>query len=322
MKKISRREFLAKSAIIGGSGLIMPSLLPLLGQAEDEAPKEKEKEIPLNKIIAVCAGQDPAAITKGVLEILGGMKKFVKKDDIVLVKPNIAWEKKPEFAATTNPDVVATIIKEARAAGAKKVKVLDRTCNDARRCYHISGIEEAAKKAGAEVILIEKASQYKEVEIKKGQVLKTATIVKEALECDVFINVPIAKHHGLTKLTLGIKNLMGLLGGKRADLHKDIDKKLADILTVLKPHLTIIDAFRVLIKHGPTGGKKEDVRLVGQVMAGVDIVAVDAYSSGLEAFKETLGDIDPDDIDYIKTAAERELGEIDLKKMQVIEKKL
>lgn len=321
MKKISRREFLTKAALMGGSGLIMPSIFPLLGKAEDTEKKEKEKEIPLNKIIAVCEGQDPAAITRGALEILGGMKKFVKKDDIVLVKPNIAWARQPEFAATTNPDVVATIIKETLAAGAKKVKVLDRTCNDARRCYKITGIEEAAKKAGAEVILIEQATPYKEVEIKKGKVLKMVDIVKEALECNCIINVPIAKHHGLTKLTLGIKNLMGLVGGKRADLHKDIDQKLADLLTVLKPHLTIVDAYRVLIKHGPTGGKKEDVRLVGKVIAGVDIVAVDAYASGLAAFKETLGDIDPEDIDYIKTAAERELGEMNLDKMKVIEKK-
>lgn len=324
--RISRREFIKKTALLGGGSLIIPSLLPLVSMAEDKKKEIDDKE-KIDKIIAVCAcsepseskGKDPSALTLGVLGILGGMKQFVKKDDVVLVKPNIGWEKKPELAATTNPDVIATIVKEALNAGAKKVKVLDRTCQDARRCYRASGIEKAAKDAGAEVVIIEKSEDlYQTVKFPKGKVLKSWDVLKEALNCNVFINVPIAKHHGLTKLTLGIKNLLGVLGGRRADLHNEIDEKLADVLTVVRPHLTIIDAYRVLVAHGPQGGNEKDVKFEGKIIAGVDIVAVDAYAATLKSFGELTGE----DIDCISTAAERGLGEMDLTKLKIVEKKI
>lgn len=315
--KISRREFLEKAALLGGAGLILPVAPNFLAQAK-EPPKEKEP--PLDKIIAVCNGKNPAKLTKGVIDILGGMKKFVKKGDTVLVKPNIAWDRKPELAATTNPEMVTTIIKECLAAGAKKVTVLDRSCDNAKRCYKTSGIEDAAKDAGAEVVLIEeRPAFYKKVKFPKGKIIKEYDIVKEAVECNVFINVPIAKHHSYTKLTLGIKNLMGLMGGNRGEVHKDIDQKLADVLTVIRPHLTIIDAYRVLLKHGPTGGSEEDVKLAGKVIGGVDPVAVDTYAASLEVFKNVKG---KDEIGYIKTAAEMGLGEKDLSKMKIIEKEI
>jgi len=317
MKRYSRREFLEKAAMIGGAGLILPKTSFLFAQPKD-TPKEPEP--PLDKIIAVCEGKEPSKLTKGVIEALGGMGKFVKKGQTVLVKPNIAWERKPELAATTNPEVVATIVQECFAAGAKKVIVLDRSCADARRCYRLSGIEEAAKKAKAEVIIVEnRPAFFKKVQFPKGKIIKEWDIVKEATECDVFINVPIAKHHSLPKLTLGIKNLMGLMGGNRADIHKDIGQKLADVLTVIRPHLTIIDAYRVLVAHGPTGGKDEDVKLVGKVIAGVDPVAVDAYAASLEVFKDIVGDAP---ICYVKAAAEMGLGEMDLTKLKIIEKKI
>lgn len=312
-KKFSRREFLKSTVVLGAAGLVSVSAggIPLLFAEGDE-------DIPLDKVIAVSEGKDPAALTQSVLETLGGMKQFVKKGDVVVVKPNIAWKRAPEFAATTNPQIVAFVVKEALKAGAKVVKVLDRTCNEARGCYRISGIAAAAKEAGAEVIFIEnRPAFFKDVDFPKGKVLKSWPIVKEVLNCNVLINLPIAKHHGLTKLTLGIKNLMGVMGGNRGKIHKGIGQKLADLLTVIRPHLTIMDAFRVLVRHGPTGGRLEDVKLVGKVMAGVDPVAVDAYTATLEPFGLT-----GEKINYVKSAAAMGLGEIDLTKVKVIKKKL
>lgn len=309
--KFSRREFIKKAAVISGAGFILPSFFPLFSQAENKTSAKN--------IIAVCKGKDPVSLTKGVLNILGGMKKFVKKGDVVLIKPNMSWERKPDLAATTNPDVVATLAKESLSAGAVKVKVLDRTCMDARRCYRTSGIQEAAKKAGAEVIIIEKhPSFYHEVTISNGKILKSWKIVKAALECNVLINVPIAKHHRLTKLTLGIKNLMGLLGDKRYSLHKNIDQKLVDILSVIKPTLNIMDAYRVLVNNGPSGGDEKDVRFTGKIIAGTDIVAVDSYTAELKVFGKLKGE----NINYIKAAADRKLGEMDLRKNKIIEKNI
>ncbi len=306
-----------------------PSLFPLLSHAQgDNKKKEDEKEIPIEKILAICSTEsektDPGTMVKEALTLLGGMKKFVKKGDIVVVKPNIAWERKPECAATTNPKVVVAIIEEALAAGAKKVKVFDRTCNDARRCYKITEIEEVSKKAGAEVFIIEKdASFYQEVKLPKGKILKSCDVVKEVMESNVFINVPIAKHHGISRLTLGIKNLMGVVGGNRGELHKEIGTKLVDILSVVKPHLTVMDAFKVLAAHGPQGGKIEDVHFGGKIIAGVDIVAVDSYTAEMKAFTEgTKEELTGADIPYIKEAAQRELGEMDISKLKIVEKKV
>lgn len=326
---LSRRDFLKNALIISGASLMVPSLFPLLSHAEDDKKKkEDEKEIPIEKILAVCSTEsektDPGLMVKEAIKLLGGMKKFVKKGDIVLVKPNIAWERKPECAATTNPKVVTAVIEEVLAAGAKKVKIFDRTCNDARRCYKITEIEEVAKKAGAEVILVEKgADSYQEVKIPKGKILKSCDVVKEVIESNVFINVPIAKQHSVSRLTLGIKNLMGVVGGNRAELHKDIGTKLVDILTVVRPHLTIMDAFKVLVAHGPQGGKPEDVRFGGKIIAGIDIVAVDSYTAELKVFTEgTKEELTGKDIPYIKEAAERELGEMDINKLKIVEKKV
>ncbi|MEK7448654.1 MAG: DUF362 domain-containing protein [Planctomycetota bacterium] len=314
----SRREFLEKGALIGGLGFFgLPLLTTHLLNGEPAPPEKPAPDEPpadLTKTISVVSGDDPAKMTALAIESLGGMATFVKKDNVVVVKPNIAWERAPELAATTNPEVVATIVRECLKAGAKTVKVFDRTCNESRRCYRTSGIEAAAKEAGAEVLFIgERESFYKEMPFPKKKV--TWPIVKEALECDVLINVPIAKHHGLSKLTLGIKNLMGLMGGKRGEIHKELGLYLSDLLTVVKPHLTIIDAYRVLVSHGPTGGKPEYVKMARKIIAGVDPVAVDAYATTLPEFGLT-----PYDIEHIFTASENKLGEIDLKKIKIIEK--
>ena len=203
--------------------------------------------------VALAEGVDHGRITRSAIGALGGMKRFVKPGNTVVVKPNIGWDRTPELAANPNPLVVAAVVDECLRAGAKKVKVFDRTCNDERRCYKSSGIEAALKgMKGVEVKHIEE-ERFKKVAL-GGRALKEWELYGEALAADVFINVPVLKHHGLSKLTIGMKNMMGIMGGNRGSIHKNLEVALADINAVFRPHLTVVDATRILTAHGPQGG--------------------------------------------------------------------
>ena len=260
--------------------------------------------------VAVAQGTDHAGITRKAIAALGGMQQFVKPGHTVVVKPNIGWDRSPEFAATTNPAVVKAVVEECLKAAAKKVKVFDRTCNDPRRCYASSGIQAALKgMRNVEVKHLEE-ERYKTVAL-NGKVLKEWELYGEALAADVYINVPVAKHHGLSRLTLGMKNVMGIMGGRRGAIHKNIDQALADVNAAFKSHLTIIDATRILTAHGPQGGNLADVRVLNQVIASTDMVAADAYAT-------TLFGLKPADIAVTRTAYQRGLGEMNLEKMRIV----
>src|SRR5512145_619008 len=210
-------------------------------------------------LVAVSEGQDYAAITRNTLSALGGMKQFVKQGNTVVVKPNIGWDRKPEFAATTHPVVVKTIVEECLKAGARRVKIFDNPCNDPRRSYENSGIPAALKGMDNVEIKQMDRERYRNTKM-NGTFLKEWELYDEALSANVFINVPIAKHHGLTQLTLGLKNMMGIMGGDRGYIHRDMDNALADLSSLIKSHVTIIDATRVLLRHGPQGGNLKDVK--------------------------------------------------------------
>ena len=260
--------------------------------------------------VVVAEGTDHARITRNALAALGGMGRFVKAGATVVVKPNMGWDRSSEHAANTNPVVVKTVVEECLRAGAKKVKVFDRTCNDERRCYVNSGIEPALKgMKNVEVKHLEN-ERYKKVAL-NGKALKDWELYGEALSADVYINVPVAKHHGLSGLTLGLKNVMGIMGGNRGSIHKQLDTALADVNAVFRPHLTIIDATRILTAHGPQGGDLKDVKILNKVIASTDIVAADAYAT-------TLFGLRPEDIAVTVAAHKRGLGEMDLKKVKVL----
>src|ERR1700739_4827359 len=192
--------------------------------------------------MAVITGDDPAQLARQALEELGGIRRFIARGDVVLVKPNIGWDRTPEQAANTNPDVVAEIVRQCLGAEAKRVIVTDVSCNEARRCFQRSGIAEAAQRAGAEIILPE-PSRFKDVDL-KGEVLRQWQIFDPFLNVDRVINVPIAKHHALTGATLGIKNWYGMLGGQRNQLHQKIHESLVDLADFVRPILTVIDCYR------------------------------------------------------------------------------
>jgi uncharacterized protein (DUF362 family) len=261
-------------------------------------------------VVAVSEGADYGAITKNAISALGGIQKFVKQGDVVVIKPNIGWDRRPEFAACTHPLVVKAIAEECVKAGAKKVKVFDIPCNDPRRCYENSGIQNALKgMKNVEMKQIE-SERLKNVKI-NGQFLKDWELYDEALSANVFINVPVAKHHALTRLTLGLKNMMGIMGGNRGYLHRNMDEALADVNSVVKSHLVVIDATRILLDHGPQGGSLKDVKVLNKVVASRDIVAADAYAT-------TFFNLKPEDISTTVIAYKRGLGEMNLGKVKVI----
>jgi uncharacterized protein (DUF362 family) len=292
---MDRRTFI-KTA--GAAAVLAPVLVQELLAAQNTS------------LVAVAEGTDYPAITRKAINAVGGMKRFVKAGDVVVVKPNMGWDRSPEQAANSHPLVVRTVVEECLAAGAKKVKVFDYTCNDPRRCYVNSGIEKALKgMKGVECKQIE-MERFKMTAL-NGQFLKEWELYDEALSANVFINLPVAKHHGLSKLTLGLKNIMGVMGGNRGFTHRNLAVALADVNSRLKSHLTIIDATRILTAHGPQGGNLADVKVLNKVIASTDIVAADAYATTLFGMK-------PADIAVTVAASKRGLGEMNLDKIRVV----
>jgi uncharacterized protein (DUF362 family) len=252
---------------------------------------------------------EPRALVQKVIQDLGGMRRFVGPQDVVVIKPNIAWDRTPEQAANTNPELVAEVVRQCRDAGAKRVIVTDVSCNEPRRCFHRSGIEAAAKSAGAEVILPD-PDMFREVDL-GGVILRNWPIFSPFLEADKILNLPIAKHHGLCGVTLGMKNWYGILGGQRSRLHQQIHQSLADLASFMLPTLTIMDCYRVLLRNGPTGGNLEDVALKKTVLAGTDPVALDAYVA------KAYWNLDPEHLPYLQLAANRGLGTLEFERLAI-----
>lgn len=268
----------------------------------------------VNPDIVVVKNSEPALLVRKAVEELGGMNQFISKGDIVVIKPNMSWDRVPEQAANTNPQTVSEVVKMCFEAGAKKVKIFDNTLNESRRCYKRSGIEKAAKEAGADVKHVY-PHKFKRVDIPNGELIKSWELYEDAIEADKLINIPIAKHHSLSRVSLGMKNYMGFLGGNRGQFHRNFDIKLTDLNTIFKADLTILDAYRMLLRNGPNGGSLKDVKLKKVVVAGTDPVAVDSYGVTLFGFE-------PDEIGFIQQANKKGLGNKDLTKLIIKEIKL
>lgn len=262
--------------------------------------------------LGVTTGKDYRLLVEKAVELIGGMGQFVRSGDKVVIKPNIGWDRTPEQSANTHPVVVRTLAELVLDAGAARVQVFDYTCNEKRRCYANSGIIDELKKVGDKRIRWEHIDHRKfvPVNIKEGKSLKKWEIYKDALAADCYINVPVAKHHGLSRLTLGLKNSMGVIGGNRGKLHHNLGQELADLATVIQPKLTVIDATRMLLRNGPQGGRMEDVKIADTVIAATDPVAADAYAT-------TLFGLQPEAIESTVAAYKMGLGEIDVEKMQI-----
>ncbi len=305
---MDRRRFLKQVMLYsGGFSLSIPLIrIPQSLGSPAAAPE-----------VARTVGSDYGALVRETLRLLGTMNRFVKPGSRVVVKPNIGWDRKPQQAANTHPQVVKTLVELALEAGAAEVRVFDYTCNEKRRCYNNSGMTEAVESIGsnkAKLVHIDKR-KFVPVKIAKGRSLKEWAIYKDALSADCYINVPVAKHHGLSRLTLGLKNSMGVIGGRRGSLHHDLGQNLADLATVISPSLTIVDATRILLDNGPQGGSIDDVRQMDTLIGSTDPVAADALAT-------TLFGLKPEDISSTVAAHRMGLGQMDPAKMNIIEASL
>lgn len=317
-----RREALKKLVSLGGlsaasAGLAVwlngRSRRPVEGEASNVAPRAAIPPDPnISELVIARArpggqGDDAPALVRAALEELGGIKRFVAEGETVLVKPNIGWDRTPEQAANTNPEVVAEVVRLCREARAAHVIVTDVSCNDPRRCFSRSGIAEAAAGAGAEVILPD------ERVLKRAHLpgsLGSWQVLEPLLAADKVINIPVAKHHSLPGVTLGFKNWLGIVSGPRYWLHQDIHSSVVDLAELARPALTIIDAYRILIRNGPTGGSLSDVELKKTVIAATDPVAADAYAA------KEFWNLDARVLPYLRIAQDRGLGKMEFEKVR------
>jgi uncharacterized protein (DUF362 family) len=263
--------------------------------------------------LVVARGSSPEAITRAAIGALGGMGRFVKSGSEVIVKPNICVDYHTyEYAATTNPEVVATLVKLCLEAGAKRVRVMDAPFGGTtERAYANSGIADAVKAAGGQMEVMSNL-KYQDTAIPGGRDIKKWKIYRDVVDGSaVLINVPIAKTHDLAGLTMGMKNLMGVIQD-RGSLHTNINQRLADLSTVVRPALTVVDGVRVLLTNGPTGGRLSDVKEMDTVIASPDIVAADSYGATLFGKKGS-------DLGYLRNAAAMGLGILDLSQITVKE---
>ena len=259
------------------------------------------------------AGADPAELTRRAIAALGGIERFVKPGANVIVKPNIcnAYHG-PEYASTTNPDVVAAIVALCLGAGAKRVRVMDFPFGGSPQAsYETSGIAAAVKAAGGEMEAMNRL-KFRKTAIPQGKILRSSNIYGDILDADTVINVPIAKTHGSATLTLGMKNLMGVIQDRNTLHASGLHQAIADLNSAVKPQLTIVDAVRILTANGPTGGNLDDVKRLDTIIASADVVAADAYATGLFGMK-------PADVKYIKLGAEMGLGTMDLGNIRIEE---
>lgn len=269
-------------------------------------------------LVAICG--EPVAATKRAMEAMGGISRFVKKGQRVILKPNMSFARTPDFGATTHPSVVATVALACMEAGAQQVLVLDHTLQRPELCLERAGIREACKSIpGAHVLTLQDRKFFREIKIPQGKVLERVEVVKEVLDNSVLINIPVAKSHSATGVSLGIKGLMGLIWD-RESFHSryNINQALADLATVIKPQLTILDATRALTSGGP-GGPGE-VKKPNLIIAGVDPVAVDSYGVSIvpwygQNFKGRQ-------VEHLLMAHQRGLGKIDIDQLKILREKV
>ncbi len=302
---MKRRDFIFKglgAGILAGSGISLNGFSKLMGNPAGEPGDSID-------LVAI-KGADPITMFDAGIAPLGGMGAYVKPGQTVVVKPNIGWDTVPERAGNSNPELIGHIVAKCYEAGAKTVSVFDNTCDEWKNCYANSGIGPEVEKNGGIMVPGNSESYYREVNIPLGKTLKTAKVHELILDSDVFINVPVLKNHGSAKLTIAMKNMMGVVWDRRFWHRNDLHQCIADYTTFRNPDLNIIDAYRVMKRNGPRGVSVEDVIRLDSMIIGRDIVAVDAAAT-------LLFGMEPAEIPYITIADEMGIGTMDLSKLNI-----
>ncbi len=300
---MERREFFKKSFAAGIAGIAFPYI------NFNKAFAKETSTVTKYDLVAIKGGEADEMFDKAIAEF-GGLKSFIKKGQKVVVKPNIGWDVIPENAANTNPKLVSRIIKRCFEAGAKDVYVFDHTCDNWTKCYSNSGIEKAAKDAGAKVVSGDNESYYQEVKIPNGKKLKKDKVHELILDSNVFINVPVLKNHGGGRLTISMKNLMGVVWDRGYWHRNNLHQCIADFATYCKPTLNVVDAYNVMKRNGPRGVSREDIVTMKSLLISTDILAADAASAKIFG-------IEPDEVNYIKIGGEMNVGRKDLDKLSI-----
>ena len=307
---MDRRDFLKTIALTGAAFTVkMNGGMSILAQTLNNSPAEKPVDL-----VAVMGGEPDAMFKKAIAE-MGGMSKFVKSGQKVVVKPNIGWDKVPELAANTNPILVGEVVRQCLAAGAKEVIVLDNTCDNWKKCYENSGIEAAAKKAGAKVLPANEESYYRKISLPKGKKLKNMKVHEAILDCDIWLNVPILKCHGGANMSIAMKNLMGIIWDRKIFHINNLHQCIADMCTLdKKPVLNIVDAYRVLKTNGPRGKSVEDTVMAKGLFISQDMVAVDTAAT---KFFNQIREMPLEDVKYLENGQNLKVGSMDIDKLNV-----
>jgi uncharacterized protein (DUF362 family) len=299
---ITRREALKKGLCLSGS-LALACAAGWQGYAPSAAWAAKKEEGFLIEGVGQTPGYSVQELTEKVFDAAGGMSRFVSKGDVVVVKPNVSWARPPNLAAGTNPEVLEAVVNLAFSAGAKKVRIADNTIHNAQRCFALTGVGMVAKKTGADLVY-PRASLMRDMKM-QGHRLDVWPVFVPLIEADKLINLPVAKVHGLCSLTLGMKNWIGGVGGRRNALHQDIHQSIVDLARFFKPTVTLIDAIRIMVANGPSGGSEADVAVMNRLILSNDPVAADVKAAG-------LFDIAPTSVGYMVLAEKQGLGSLDM----------
>jgi len=305
---MKRRDFFKSAAVVGLASVFKTNALGSVVSGSSMAVQSQPD------LVAVMGGEPGVMLTRALKE-LGGIGHFVKKGQKVVIKPNIGWDRKPELAANTNPELVATLVKLCKSAGASEVVVFDNSCQDWKKCYSNSGIEKAVTDAGGKMVPANNESYYREVELPRGISLKKTKIHGALLDCDVWFNMPVLKHHGGAKNSISMKNLMGIVWDRGFFHSHDLHQSIADIATFHKsPALNIVDAYRIMKSNGPQGKSEADVVTLKSLIVSPDFVAAD--TAAMKLFSQ-VQPTDIKDVRHIGLAEKLRVGTQNLDKLNV-----
>ncbi len=308
---MNRRNFLKKAV---GTGVLAGSIGNIGALTDIYAMTSDVKDSEGYDLVAIKGGEPDVMFDRGIAS-LGGMKRFVKKGDTVVVKPNIGWDKTEEFGANTNPLLVKRIIQHCFEEGARNVYVFDNTCDEWRMCYENSGMKKAVNEVDGKLVPGNDKKFYSDVKVKQGKRLREAMVHERILESDVFINVPVLKSHGSARLTIAMKNLMGVVWDRRYWHRNDLHQCIADFATFRKPDLNVVDCYNVMMRNGPRGVSVKDVKRIKTQLISSDIVAVDTAAT------KVFG-LETDDVPYINIAHDMKVGTKNLDQLNIAKLKI